>query len=467
MYAWYSCGSNSSGLLFTDAAGNPGEDRSSLLPCLLPPGSSPLISSRHSIIHGDNDVHVSGSNEQKQCDPYSTDVHVSFQTSALLKEATCTGATWQHTAAGFSNGRICTFGGKFGSATVVFHTLPDAGACRVSCIACTESSIVCVTETGQVYGWGTSKHGLLPRPLHAGQAQPHPQGVWLDSPTLLAVYPSLDGSAASTSTSTAGTRITRVVAGWRHVAASTADSNVITWGCNKWGQCGRAAMAVEVQPQPTSVEDSPLRTSPTCLPDFIPVPLVHTHSTLTRLLSCCSTCVVVVDSTYVYSWGRGDLGQLGRPLPPVSSAGPDTGTASGAGTLIDTDSAVFDHLPGRVQLRCRYSDAAVPIRSVSCGAEHCVAILDCNKPPMSSSGGSGRVATECQGCNVAWGWNEHGNLGTGDKINQYVPTYVSLHNQVSPYGLSNHDTAGQGLTGVPVEVQCGGAVTMIKATTLA
>lgn len=43
-----------------------------------------------------------------------------------------------------------------------------------------------------------------------------------------------------------------------------------------------------------------------------------------------------------------------------------------------------------------------PLTDLACGSEHTVALLRC-------------------GCVAAWGWNEHGNLGTGDTVTRHRP----------------------------------------------
>lgn len=76
----------------------------------------------------------------------------------------------------------------------------------------------------------------------------------------------------------------------------------------------------------------------------------------------------------VFSFGRGNFGQLGY------------------GTQCDS------HFPKNVPL-CQ------AVTDIACGSEHTVALT-------------------CDAQLFSWGWNEHGNLGTGDTANRFSPFMV-------------------------------------------
>ena len=54
--------------------------------------------------------------------------------------------------------------------------------------------------------------------------------------------------------------------------------------------------------------------------------------------------------------------------------------------------------------------------SFAVGSEHCLAV----------------TADESGSRLLAWGWNDHGQLGVGDEANRYEPTIVSLPSDLKP-----------------------------------
>ncbi|XP_039664681.1 secretion-regulating guanine nucleotide exchange factor isoform X3 [Perca fluviatilis] len=89
---------------------------------------------------------------------------------------------------------------------------------------------VCLTGDGDLFLWGSNKHGQLTT------AQP-----FLSSPTL--VKRSLLG----------GEKVIRVWSGWTHIVAQTESGRVFTWGRGDYGQLGRqASTSQNPELQPTA-----------------------------------------------------------------------------------------------------------------------------------------------------------------------------------------------------------------------
>nr|XP_040236759.2 secretion-regulating guanine nucleotide exchange factor [Anopheles coluzzii] len=82
----------------------------------------------------------------------------------------------------------------------------------------------------------------------------------------------------------------------------------------------------------------------------------------------------------VYLWGRNNYGQLGRPVPTSSSSAPQK-------LQLETDQ--------------------MELKEFSLGSQHGVALTR-----------DGRV--------YCWGWNEHGNCGTGSTASVLVPTPIDI-----------------------------------------
>ncbi|XP_063220656.1 secretion-regulating guanine nucleotide exchange factor [Bacillus rossius redtenbacheri] len=152
----------------------------------------------------------------------------------------------------------------------------------------------------------------------------------------------------------------RVACGQHHTAALTSDGRVYVWGDNRHGQLG-------LDPSLHRSVAVPLQL------DLSAHPRISARS---LLLSGSTHSAVVTDDGSVVNWGRNCYGQLGflqqdRPEPWKPQVLHDLG---------------------------RVSQLAV-------GSEHNVALLE-----------SGRI--------MSWGWNEHGNCGTGT-VDVWRPRLVS------------------------------------------
>jgi len=315
--------------------------------------------------------------------------------------------------------------------------------------------------------------------------------------------------------------ITGVAVGMSHTLLLTGDGSVVSFGSNRLGQCGRPAIPVHepvdavdgvpgaamALPSATLKRSSSTARRPrlqaTLHPGFVPgfgrahdcsSPVAPcTYLTAVRVVSgwshagClaepCRPGLGVAPSTLL-TWGRGDLGQLGRGIPsdahdgcapaiaydtvprPVQlahAACPQLDVCSAASELeADTRLPVPDVATTSTAPKCSAS-----VADVACGSEHMLAV------------GAG-----C-GCLWAWGWNEHGNLGLGapeatDPASfgragaggVEDPSIVPLPARVPGFGCWRQPTASDGpageLAGAPQllraeHVSCGGAASFVRA----
>ncbi|XP_029419515.1 secretion-regulating guanine nucleotide exchange factor isoform X3 [Nannospalax galili] len=162
-----------------------------------------------------------------------------------------------------------------------------------------------------------------------------------------------------------------VAAGLRHALATTDTGELYVWGCNKHGQLASQASFL---PVPQKIEAH-------CFQD----------EKVTAVWSGWTHLVAQTETGNVFTWGRGDYGQLGRKL------------ASHEGQKLEEwDSS----------LPCRRPQSSMPLplrcltgaAEVSCGSEHNLAVID--------------------GVCCSWGWNEHGMCGDGTEANVWAPKPV-------------------------------------------
>ncbi|KAL6106628.1 sergef [Pungitius sinensis] len=193
-----------------------------------------------------------------------------------------------------------------------------------------------VTYSGRVYQWGSglythAKRALSPRPV-----PPHL------SSTVPILVPGLDQKTSHS-----------VTAGSAHCVCLTGDGDLFLWGSNKRGQLTATEPFLST---PTPVKRSLLG-----------------DEKVTAVWSGWTHVVAQTESGRVFTWGRGDYGQLGRR----------------ASTSQNTTCALRDQearLPAEVSALCGATQ-------IACGSEHNLAIVD--------------------GCLLSWGWNEHGMCGDG------------------------------------------------------
>ena len=260
--------------------------------------------------------------------------------------------------------------GPPGTPPPIPHPLTFKG--RVTSLACGEKHSAAVVE-GRVYTWGASRCNAL--------------GLWGEEEggaPFTAASPTDTLPANSLLSSDDGEVFISVRSGWGFCCALSSHARVAVWGANKHGQCASSPCKWVV---PTWVREGGKD---------------HDYLRATSLACGWSHCIAIKAATSpegwcFFSWGRGDMGQLGRGCPK-----PVDGT----------------HTPGVVA-------------GVDCT---CGAISPPSSPTAVCGSESTIVALPCGQCVWAWGWNEHGNLGVGEGLeSRWEPTRVPL-----PPGMRVH-----------------------------
>ncbi|XP_035762979.1 secretion-regulating guanine nucleotide exchange factor isoform X3 [Neolamprologus brichardi] len=225
---------------------------------------------------------------------------------------------------------------------------------RVTDIACGWDFTLLLTGSGCVYQWGTGLFSYAKRAL-----SPHAVPSHFNS-KVPCLVPGLDQRISH-----------RVTAGSAHCVCLTGDGDLFLWGSNKHGQL-------------TTTE--PFLSSPTLLKRSL-----LDGEKVINVWSGWTHNVAQTESGRVFTWGRGNYGQLGRQI----SASEDTeqqpaGPAAQGGTQEVGLPAEVENLCGATQ--------------ICCGSEHNLATV----------GGS----------LFSWGWNEHGMCGDGLQADVFHPQLV-------------------------------------------
>jgi hypothetical protein len=346
----------------------------------LPPSATVLPSLRHTFV-----LHPTPTGQWVLCiytapGTPSTGVHLD---AAVFSGTLALASSWDHAVlldipSGCAHA-LDLQGGPRGGATPIPQPLPIQG--RVTSVACGEKHSAAVVE-GRVYTWGASRCnalGLWGGAEEGGGSSALPSFA-VPAPTDALPVNALLNSDGS------GEVFTSVHSGWGFCCALSSHARIAVWGSNKYGQCAL----------------------PPCrwvAPAWVHLggedPGYLRASSLSCGWSHCIAFKAAIDS--FLTWGRGDMGQLGRVS--VTNA---------------------DHTPGAVAgIQCTCSanndggggdggdggDASPP-----------------PQPPIAVCGSESTiVALPCGQCVWAWGWNEHGNLGVGGGLeSRWEPTQVAL-----------------------------------------
>ncbi|KAG0075107.1 hypothetical protein BGZ93_001493 [Podila epicladia] len=183
-----------------------------------------------------------------------------------------------------------------------------------------------------------------------------------------------------------GATIVDMACGQNHSLILFSDGTVYSSGLDKYGQLGPSTLAQEVS---GSASERP-RDFRLGFERVVGLPYVDS-------ISCGWNHNAVMDSraetlaaqrgSIIYMWGRSNHGQLGNGVPYHMIDGTTSSVPSGIVSLRIFSSGEQGGTNGEVK-------QSAEIVSYSCGSEHTLA--------TTSTG-------EC----FAWGWNEHGNCGTG------------------------------------------------------
>ncbi|XP_063763057.1 RCC1 and BTB domain-containing protein 2 isoform X1 [Eleginops maclovinus] len=221
--------------------------------------------------------------------------------------------------------------------------------------------VVIATADGEVFAWG-----------HNGYSQLG------NGTTNHGLTPAL------VSTNLLSKRVTEVACGSHHTIALTTDGEVFAWGYNNSGQVGSGSTAN--QPTPRRVSS--------CLQNKVVVNI-----------ACGQLCsMAVLDNGEIYGWGYNCNGQLGlgnngnqqTPCRIAALQGVNIVQVRAYG---ETDLIHLKKVQFLFSLICLFLQ-------VTCGYAHTLALTD-------------------EGMVYAWGANSYGQLGTGNKSNQALPTLIN------------------------------------------
>ncbi|CAG5116243.1 unnamed protein product [Candidula unifasciata] len=201
-----------------------------------------------------------------------------------------------------------------------------------------------LSECGKVYSWGHGKRGQLGLDVSDKTTQ-----VRSDHPLTVPV--------------SCTEKPIQVFAGMFHSGLLTEAGSVLMWGCNKYGQCGQDPDITQTVPAASKVA--------------FPTEGDKSSRHIVSVTSGWTHVISHTDSSILYSWGRADLGQLGRICQKSC-----------------------DHIPGVVI-------GLSGVTSHSCGSEHTLVLTE-----------DGQV--------YSWGWNEHSICGTDHEENILEPLRVSM-----------------------------------------
>uniref|UniRef100_I3JNF1 Secretion regulating guanine nucleotide exchange factor n=2 Tax=Oreochromis niloticus TaxID=8128 RepID=I3JNF1_ORENI len=318
----------------------------------------------HSVVITESgEVFVCGQNNRGQLGlGHSADISTLQHCPILNQRVTDIACGWDFTLLLTDGGQLLACGsnvfGQLGVGQTVTHSadllVVESLMEPVVSVAAGLRHSLAVTGSGCVYQWGTGLFSYAKRAL-----SPHAVPSHFNS-KVPCLVPGLDQRISH-----------RVTAGSAHCVCLTGDGDLFLWGSNKHGQL-------------TTTES--FLSSPTLLKRSLldGEKVINVWSGWTHI-------VAQTESGRVFTWGRGNYGQLGRQI----SASEDTeqqpaGPVAQGGTQEVGLPAEVENLRGATQ--------------ICCGSEH----------NLASVGGS----------LLSWGWNEHGMCGDGSQANVFLPQLV-------------------------------------------
>ncbi|XP_059191558.1 LOW QUALITY PROTEIN: secretion-regulating guanine nucleotide exchange factor [Centropristis striata] len=319
----------------------------------------------HSVVITENgEVLVCGQNDRGQLGlGHKADMSTFQLCPSLTQRITKVACGWDFTLLLTDCGRVLACGsnafGQLGVGKTVTHSadllVVESLKEPVVSVAAGLRHSLAVTDPGCVYQWGSGLFSHAKRALSPRSVPPHL------SSTVPSLVPGLDQKTSH-----------MVTAGSVHCMCLTGGGDLFLWGSNKHGQL---------------TTTDPFLSSPTLVKRSLlgGEKIIHVWSGWTHT-------VAQTEGGRVFTWGRGNYGQLGqRAVPSQNSEQQSTGPSVEGGNKEASLPAEVQALHGATQ--------------IACGSEHNLAIV------------GGRL--------LSWGWNEHGMCGDGSQSDVFQPQLVS------------------------------------------
>ncbi|XP_061825646.1 secretion-regulating guanine nucleotide exchange factor isoform X2 [Nerophis lumbriciformis] len=277
--------------------------------------------------------------------------------SGLNQRVTNVACGWDFTLLLTDCGRLLACGsnifGQLGIGDTTTHhaelVLVEGLTERVVSVAAGLRHALVVTDSRCVYQWGTGLFNLAKRALSLNPVPPH-----LNS-KVPSLVPGMDQKVPHI-----------VTAGSAHCVCLTGNGDLFLWGSNKHGQLTATESFLST---PTQLKRSLLG-----------------GEKIVKVWSGWTHVIAQTESGRVFTWGRGNYGQLGRPLTRALNS--EHQSADGGSQA---------YVPAEVKSLCEATQ-------IACGSEHNLAIV------------GGRL--------LSWGWNEHGTSGDGSLADVFEPQLV-------------------------------------------
>ncbi len=311
-----------------------------------------------------------------------------------------------HSLAVLANGTLVATGdnshGQLGRSDVASTAspLPVPGLAPASAVAAGEGFSVALLEDGTVWAWGANDSGQLGDGTTASRTAPAP----------VALEPGA---------------ITAVAAGSRFALALDAAGQIWAWGANDSGQLGNG--------DPAALSATPVRVEQRSRADEAP-------SAATRIAAGGAHALAILTGGTVVGWGANSRGQLGRApsgpaylpamVPGLSGAealaagASHSAAVNRAGDLVTWgandhgqlgDGTTVDRsAPAAVRNRCSRTGVIRAASALAAGSAHTLAL----------------------GSVLAWGKNDHGQLGVGTLENAPEAMDVSFNHAPSCAGAT-------------------------------
>ncbi len=249
-----------------------------------------------------------------------------------------------------------------------------------------------LTSTGQVLAWGSNDFGQLGNGTEASS----------DTPVMVSLP--------------AGTTVTAIRAGCQYSLALTSTGQVLAWGLNNHGQFGNGT---------TAGSDTPV---PVTLPG---------HAKVRAISAGGAHNLALVSKRKVLAWGANEAGQLGDGRTG-GGASPRSGSGCRRGVRVTAVAAgdqqsLGPHHQGQgagLGLQRRGSARQRAHRQQRCAGPYPAAARHPGAQPGGRCGSA--LALTTKGKILAWGRNDHGQLGNGSTARRSrTPVRVKLRRKAA------------------------------------